>query len=201
MLSLSKLLWWPCGVNFAWKTSGVPIKQKREIMAKNDFNFATYVPHTKNISSLKRKSQCHWWSQRWRSKLFQTSLFSSSFLQVQSTTNCLFTSYPMLRRDARSSCMYVARPDPSDKCSAIVVILTGDLYMQSQCISCVNKHFDKALQFFIICQLCKVAMAIFFQTSPSALSVHLKMAPIYQRKFLHCIVLFSVSKKKKYNKL
>ena len=71
------------------------------IAAKDNFYFATYVPHTISMSSLKRKSQCHWWSQRWRSKLFQTSLFSSSFLQVQSTTNCLFTSYPMLRRDAQ----------------------------------------------------------------------------------------------------
>lgn len=45
--------------NLHGNMSGVPIKKKREIAAKNDFYFATYVPHTISMSSLKRKSQCH----------------------------------------------------------------------------------------------------------------------------------------------
>ena len=63
--------------------------------------------HYKYESSLKRKSQCHWWSQRWCSKLFlniivQTSLKLPSSTKYHKLPLC-FKSYPPMITKGHSS--------------------------------------------------------------------------------------------------
>ena len=102
------------GVRFARK---IP-KKKRKI--RWFYHFATTRAHA--YRSLKRKSQCQLWSLQWSIQSFLNVIFEqpSSFLQVQSTNNCLWVSqsypkygkyvfYPKIR-EPTSSCIWQIMP-------------------------------------------------------------------------------------------
>ena len=95
--------------------------------------------HYKYESSLKRKSQCHWWSQRWCSKLFFkhhcANVPQASFKYKVPQTASVFQKLPAYDNKGAQLSFFVAnigraclcRPDLSHKCCAIFVTLTGDL--------------------------------------------------------------------------
>ena len=94
------------------------LKRKRKI--RWFYHFATTRAHA--YRSLKRKSQCQLWSLQWSIQSFLNVIFEqpSSFLQVQSTNNCLWVSqsypkygkyvfYPKIR-EPTSSCIWQIMP-------------------------------------------------------------------------------------------
>ena len=105
-----------------------------------------YVPH---MSSLKRKSQCHWWSQMslkmsltmsLKMSLTTSLMIANAFLrprcphhlhQLPSSTK--YHQLPLLLQNKKKVTRFYykgsAALDASHKCRAICVILTGDLYI------------------------------------------------------------------------
>jgi len=117
MLSLSKLLF---AVVFAWSQICKKKFLKRKERSDDFIILPQLEPHA--YRSLKRKSQCQLWSLQWSIQSFLNVIFEqpSSFLQVQSTNNCLWVSqsypkygkyvfYPKIR-EPTSSCIWQIMP-------------------------------------------------------------------------------------------